>query len=101
MILVALANAATNLLNLRLLRAHRESGVHLKASWIFTTNDAIVNGGTAVSGVMVMVLQSRLPDLLIGLMVAGMVLKGGLEILREAREARRAADRDLGEGRVS
>lgn len=98
MILVALANAATNLLNLRLLRPHRERGVHLKASWIFTTNDAIVNGGTAVSGVLVMVLDSRLPDLLIGLAVAGMVLKGGWEILGQARQVRRAADRELSEG---
>ena len=94
MILTALANAATNLVNLRLLRAHRERGVHLKASWIFTTNDTIVNGGTAVSGMAVMIFQSPLPDLLIGLLVAGMVLKGGWEILGQAREAHRAAASD-------
>lgn len=88
MILVALANAATNLLNLRLLRPHRERGVHLKASWLFTTNDAIVNGGTAVSGILVMIFDSRLPDLLIGPVVAGMVLKGGWGILGQARVAR-------------
>lgn len=98
MLVVALANAATNLLNLRLLRAHRERGVHLKASWIFTTNDAVVNGGTALSGILVMILDSRVPDLLIGLVVAGMVLKGGWEILGQAREARSAADRELSEG---
>ena len=32
------------------------------------------------------------PDLLIGLVVVGITLKGGWEILEEAREARRAAD---------
>lgn len=87
MILTALANAATNLINLRLLRAHRDRGVHLRATWIFTTNDTIVNAGTVVSGVAVMLFKSPLPDLLIGLLVAGIVIKGGWEILKQAREA--------------
>lgn len=88
-IITALANAATNAVNLRLLRAHREHGVHLKASWIFTTNDTLVNIGIAASGVAVMIFQSALPDLLIGLALVGIVLKGGYDILMEAREARR------------
>lgn len=36
-IIMAAANTATNLISLRLLRRHRQSGVHLKASWIFTS----------------------------------------------------------------
>ncbi|WP_262030860.1 cation transporter [Microvirga sp. Mcv34] len=90
MIITAIANAATNLVCLRLLRSHREQGVHLKASWIFTTNDMLANAGIVLSGVAVMFFQSPLPDLLIGLAVAGIVLKGGWEILEEARDARRA-----------
>ena len=92
MILTAVLNAATNVLNLRLLRSHRERGVHLKASWIFTTNDMIANLGIVASGFAVMVFKSPLPDLLIGLVVVGIVLKGGWDILGEAREARRTAD---------
>ena len=91
MIMTALANAATNLLNLRLLRKHREHGVHLKASWIFTSNDAIVNGGTVASGIAVMIFQSNLPDLLIGLVVGGMVLRSGWEVLEQAQQARASA----------
>lgn len=92
MILTASANAATNLVNLQLLRSHRERGVHLKASWIFTTNDMIANLGIVVSGIAVMVFKSPLPDLLIGLVVVWIVLKGAWEILEEAREARRTGD---------
>ncbi|WP_164104549.1 cation transporter [Candidatus Laterigemmans baculatus] len=88
MIVTAVVNAATNLLNLRLLRSHREQGVHLKASWIFTTNDMIANLGIVASGMAVMLLQSRLPDLLIGMVVVGIVIHGGWEILEHAREAR-------------
>lgn len=86
MVVTALVNAATNLVNLRLLRSHRDRGVHLKASWIFTTNDMLANLGIAASGIAVMLLKSPLPDLLIGLVVVGVVLKGGWEILEEARK---------------
>lgn len=92
MILTATANAATNLVNLWLLRSHREAGVHLKASWIFTTNDMLANLGIAASGVAVMVLDSPLPDLLIGLAVVAIVFKGGREILEEARRAGESAE---------
>lgn len=92
MIVTAIANAGTNLIGLRLLRSHRDRGVHLKASWIFTANDMIVNLGIVASGVAVMVLKSPLPDLLIGLVLVGVIIKGGWEILEHAKEARRAAD---------
>lgn len=91
MILTALLNAATNVVNLRLLRKHRDEGVNLKASWIFTTNDMAANLGIAISGAAVMVFGSAWPDLIIGLLVAVVVIKGGFEILREARAAGQAA----------
>lgn len=88
MIVAALANAATNWFCLRLLRSHRKEGVHLQASWIFTTNDMAVNAGTALSGIAVMWLKSPLPDLIIGLIVVGIAFKGGLEIWKQARNSR-------------
>lgn len=90
MIVTALANAATNVVNLRLLRSQRERGVHLKASWIFTTNDMIANLGIVVSGVAVMLFKSPLPDLVVGVLVVAIVVKGGWQIITEAREARRS-----------
>lgn len=86
MIITALANAALNVVCLKLLRSHRDRGVHLKASWIFTTNDMLANAGIAVSGAAVMFFASPLPDLIIGLLVGGIVLKGGWDILKEARD---------------
>ena len=89
MVVTAIANAAANLLCLRLLRSHRDEGVHLKASWIFTTNDMLANAGVAVSGIAVMLWKSPLPDLAIGLVVVGIGIRGGWEILKQARGARR------------
>ena len=88
MIVTAVANAAANLLCLRLLRSHRNEGVHLKASWIFTTNDTLANAGIVVSGIAVMLWKSPYPDLVIGLVIVAVGIRGGWMILREAREAR-------------
>jgi hypothetical protein len=35
------------------------------------------------------IIKSRLPDLAIGALIAVVVIRGGFDILREAREARR------------
>ena len=87
MIAVATLNGATNLINLKLLKPHRDRGVHVEASWIFTTNDMIVNGGIVASGLLVMLFDSRFPDLVIGLVVAAVVLNGAREIFEQARDA--------------
>ena len=98
MIITATVNAASNLLCLRLLQSLRERGVHLKASWIFTTNDMLANLGIVLSGLAVMIFKSPIPDLLIGLVVVCIVIKGGWEILNKAREATRSAGSAFGNG---
>jgi Co/Zn/Cd efflux system component len=86
MMAVAAVNAALNLVCLRLLRRHRGEDVNFKASAIFTSNDSIVNGAVVLSGALVMWLGSNVPDLVLGLVVAGIAANGGREILREASE---------------
>jgi cation diffusion facilitator family transporter len=77
-----------NVFCLVLISRHREGGVHMRASWIFSTNDVIANVGVIISGGLVMYLGNRFPDLVIGAAISVIVLRGGLQILREAREAR-------------
>lgn len=86
MMAMAAVNAALNLVCLRLLRRHRGEDVNFKASSIFTSNDSIVNGAIVLSGALVMWLGSNVPDLVLGLVVAGIAANGGREILREASE---------------
>lgn len=74
-----------NLLCLLLVRQHREGGVHLRASLIFSTNDTLANLGVITAGVMVAWSGSRIPDLLIGSAISLLVLHGGVRILRDAR----------------
>ena len=62
----------------------------MRASVIFSKNDVIANMGVIVSGVLVWLLDSRYPDLIIGFVIAAIVLRGGIQIMREATEEERA-----------
>lgn len=73
---------------LMLIAKHRKGGVHMRASWIFSTNDVIANLGVIISGGLVMYLDSLLPDLIIGALISVVVVRGGVQILHEAKEAR-------------
>lgn len=68
-----------------LLTRHRHGEVHMKASWIFSTNDVIANAGVIAAGVLVRMTSSQLPDLIIGAIIATVVLSGAARILRLSR----------------
>ena len=73
-----------NSICLRLIAKHRDGGVHMRASLIFSQNDVIANTGVILSGALVWILGSRYPDLVIGVIIAGVVLSGGIRILKAA-----------------
>lgn len=73
---------AANVTCLLLLAGHRHGGAHMRASWIFSTNDVLANLGVMAAGVLVAATGSRLPDLVIGTLVAALVLLGAVRILR-------------------
>ena len=73
---------AANVLCLALITKHREGGVHMKASWIFSANDVIANLGIIIAGALVAWTGSRYPDLIIGFIIAGVVLNGAYRILK-------------------
>jgi Co/Zn/Cd efflux system component len=70
------------------LAEHRSGEVHMRASWIFSTNDVIANAGVVLSGLLVMWSGSRIPDLVIGAVVSAVVIRGGRLILQEAHRPR-------------
>ena len=87
MIGITLLSLAANVAVLKMLAPLRDGGVHLRASWIFTRADVVANLGVIASGVLVIWLGSRIPDLVIGSLIGLYVIKEALEILREANEA--------------
>ena len=58
----------------------------MRAAWIFSANDVIANSGVILAGILVVATGSRWPDLVIGSVVALIVLRGGIRILREAQK---------------
>ncbi|UCH41666.1 MAG: cation transporter [Gammaproteobacteria bacterium] len=79
-----------NVYCLMLIARHRNAGVHMRASWIFSTNDVIANLGVIISGSLVWFFGSRYPDLIVGAIISIVVVRGGIKILREATHAKEA-----------
>ncbi len=88
---MSIVAAAINVLCLRLLLAQRREDVNLRAAWTFSVNDMLSNLGALAAGVLVMWLGRAWPDLVIGMAIAFVAAKGGLEVLEDARNT--AADR--------
>jgi len=84
MIGVSVVALAANTACLFLLRKHRHGEVHMRASWIFSTTDVQANVGVILAGVLVSVTASSAPDLIVGIFVCGIVVRGGIRILRDA-----------------
>lgn len=87
MLVVSICALGANAYCLRLLHQHREGEVHMRASWIFTRSDVIANAGVIVAAGLVAVMNTRWPDLIVGAVIAGIVIKGGFEILSDAKKA--------------
>ena len=84
MMALALVAAGVNLVCLLLLRRSQTDDVNMRAAETFSLNDFASNGGILVAGGLVMWLDRAWPDLAVGVLIAIIAAKGGLEILRDA-----------------
>ena len=84
MVMSAIAGVV-NYVCLRLLKKLKQPDVNLRAATTFSFNDFISNGGILIAGALVLWLGTNWPDLLVGLATALIAIKGGIEILRDAR----------------
>lgn len=82
MMAVSLLALVANVSCLALISKHRTGGVHMQASWIFSANDVIANLGVILAGALVFVTKSPYPDLIIGAIIAVIVFRGAIKILK-------------------
>lgn len=82
MIGVSILALAANVGCLLLIARHRHGGAHMRASWIFSTNDVLANLGVIAAGALVAWTGSQLPDLAVGVAIGVLVLAGAVRILR-------------------
>ncbi len=82
MIVVSIFALLANILCLYILQKTKSQEAHMQASMIFTSNDIIINSGVIIAGVLVLLFNTNLPDLIIGSIVFALVLQGARRILR-------------------
>ena len=80
-----------NVICLLLISRHRDGEVHMRASWIFSKNDVIANLGVIISGGLVYALQSNIPDLVVGMIISVIIVRGGIQIINDALGEKNAA----------
>jgi Co/Zn/Cd efflux system component len=91
MIGVSLMAVVVNVACLVLLRRHREGEVHLQAAWIFSATDVQANLAVLLAAALVDWTGSPVPDLIIGVLICGLVLRGALRIHARVRTAEATA----------
>lgn len=85
MIGISLLALAANSICLWLLQRTRSKDAHMKASIIFSANDVIINIGVVVAGLLVWLLNNNLPDLIVGIIIFLIVIRGAVRILKLAK----------------
>lgn len=95
---LGLFGVAANLLAALLLVRFRNGDANVRSVWLCTRNDLIQCLAVAATGLAVEVTGSRWPDLLVGVLLAGIFLRSAWQIMRQAADERRntgAARRDF------
>ena len=82
MIGISILALIANSVCLFILQKSKSKEAHMKASMIFTSNDIIINTGVIAAGVLVLLTQSKYPDLIIGAIVFLIVVRGAFRILK-------------------
>ena len=74
-----------------LLWRHRFDDINMRSVWLCSRNDIVANVAVLGAGAAVWVLQSRWPDIIVGLAIAALFLSSSFYVLRAAARERRAA----------
>ncbi|ABG41375.1 cation efflux protein [Paraglaciecola sp. T6c] len=94
MLWISLLALAVNLFCFVLLSRYRTGDINMRASWICSRNDMIANVGVIVSAGLVVWLDSSIPDLVIGTIIALVIVQSSWKIVAEARGLIAAAPQD-------
>jgi cation diffusion facilitator family transporter len=85
MIVISLLALIANATCLWLLQRTKSKDAHIRASVIFSANDVIINIGVIIAALLVWRLDHNMPDLIIGIIVFLIVIRGAIRILKLAK----------------
>jgi Co/Zn/Cd efflux system component len=75
---------AANLVCLSLLRQRRDDDINMHSAWVCSRNDVVGNVGVLVAAIGVALTSSPWPDIVVGLLVAGIFVRSAIQVIREA-----------------
>ncbi|MES1924960.1 cation diffusion facilitator family transporter [Salinisphaera sp. T31B1] len=84
---VGLLALSANLLCLLLLTRHRDDDVNMRSSWVCSRNDLLANGGVLLAAMLVAATGRVWPDVVIGLLIAGVFVHSAIGVLQDARSS--------------
>ena len=85
--------ALANLAAAALLVRYRDGDANVRSVWLCTRNDLIQCLAVAATGGLVWLTRSRWPDLVVGVLLAGIFVSSAYQIIRQARAELRKARR--------
>ncbi|MGM7317431.1 MULTISPECIES: cation diffusion facilitator family transporter [Idiomarina] len=95
MLWVAGLALVVNVLCFALLYSSRNGDINIRASWICSRNDMLMNTGVIASALLVAQLDMAWPDLLIATVIALIVLRSAIRIIRDARAVKAGDKTDI------
>ena len=93
MLWISLLALAVNLFCFILLSRYRTGDINMRASWICSRNDMIANVGVIISAGLVVWLDSAIPDLIIGTIIALVIVQSSVKIVQESRAILKGEDK--------
>ncbi len=89
MFYMSLLALAANASCLFFLSRHKSDDINMRSTWLCSRNDIIANTSVFLAAVLVAMTHSKLPDLIVGLLITTIFLKSAISILRDSvRELR-------------
>lgn len=82
MIIISSLALIGNATSIYILQKAKREEAHMQASYIFLSNDVVINFGVILAGIFVYFTTSKLPDLIIGSLIFLVVARGAFRILK-------------------
>jgi cation diffusion facilitator family transporter len=76
-----------NLVCFYLLYSHRSDNLNMRSTWLCSRNDLIANVGVLAAAGSSYLLMTGWPDILVGMIIAGLFLSSAYSVLRDALQA--------------
>jgi Co/Zn/Cd efflux system component len=78
-----------NLVCFFLLYQHRSDNLNMRSTWLCSRNDLMANAGVLAAAACSALLTSSWPDIIVGMLIAGVFLRSAWHVVQQSRQAMR------------